>query len=65
MLYTQLHIGQDHADAPMLEHVNELVTSLDAKGISPSPEDEDNGDGWEDLDENDSDEDNDGDVQMA
>ena len=60
---TQLHIAQEHADGPMLEHVNELVDSLEEKGITPTPEDEQNDGGWVDV-ETES-EDGDGDVEMS
>lgn len=47
---TQLHTAQEHGDGPILEHVNELVDSLEAKGIKPTPEDEREDDDWEDAD---------------
>ena len=28
-----MHIAQEHGDGPILEHVNELIDSLEAKGI--------------------------------
>ncbi|QRV75620.1 TPR repeat-containing protein [Ceratobasidium sp. AG-Ba] len=50
-----LHVNQQHADKPMLAHVEELLEKLDELGIAPSPEQaegdgEDEG-GWEDEDE--------------
>ncbi|KAG9094056.1 hypothetical protein FS749_013211 [Ceratobasidium sp. UAMH 11750] len=49
-----LHINQQHADKPMLAHVEELLAKLDELGITPSPEqgegEEDAGE-WEDEDE--------------
>lgn len=59
----QLHVAQEHGDGPILEHVNELVDSLEAKGIKPTPEDEQDDDGWEDADADS--EDGDGDVDMS
>jgi hypothetical protein len=58
-----LHIAQDHGDGPILEHVNELVDSLEAKGIKPTPEDERDDGSWEDVDADS--EDDDGDVEMS
>ena len=60
---TQLHIAQEHGDGPILEHVNELIDSLEAKGIKPTPEDEQDAGGWEDVDADS--EDGDGDVEMS
>ncbi|KAG9076238.1 hypothetical protein FRC06_009624 [Ceratobasidium sp. 370] len=49
-----LHINQQHADKPMLAHVEELLAKLDELGITPSPEqgEQDDGDAeeWEDED---------------
>ncbi|KAF9223373.1 hypothetical protein BS17DRAFT_781757 [Gyrodon lividus] len=58
-----LHASQGHPDAPLLEHVKELIDTLDSLGIQPSPTEEDEGDGegWED----DSDKDENEDVEMA
>jgi len=45
-----LHLGQEHPDTPMLEHVRELIGKLVALGIEPSPEGEDESeDGWEEV----------------
>ncbi|OBZ72192.1 hypothetical protein A0H81_07962 [Grifola frondosa] len=59
-----LHTNQEHPDAPLLEHVHELITKLDALGIQPSPENDDSGneDGWEDVEGSD---DSDEDVEMS
>ncbi|CAE6366950.1 unnamed protein product [Rhizoctonia solani] len=47
-----LHVGQQHADKPMLEHVNELLAKLDELGIKPSSEHGDeNDEGWVDEDD--------------
>jgi hypothetical protein len=59
----QLHIAQEHGDVPILEHVDELIGSLEKKGITPTPEDEQDGCGWEDVDADS--EDGDGDVEMS
>jgi hypothetical protein len=59
----QLHVAQEHADGPILEHVNELIGSLEAKGVRPTPEDERADGGWEDV-EADS-ENDDEDVEMS
>ncbi|RPD60083.1 TPR-like protein [Lentinus tigrinus ALCF2SS1-7] len=58
-----LHTNQEHPDAPLLEHVRELIAKLELLGIHPSPEGEgdDDGDGWEDVEDSD----DDGDVEMA
>ncbi|KAF8071895.1 hypothetical protein FPV67DRAFT_1483083 [Lyophyllum atratum] len=58
-----LHTNQEHPDAPLLEHVRELIGKLDALGITPSPADgEGEGEeGWEDVEGS---EDSDGDVEM-
>ncbi|KIJ14465.1 hypothetical protein PAXINDRAFT_12828 [Paxillus involutus ATCC 200175] len=58
-----LHASQGHPDAPLLEHVEELIGTLDSLGIQPSPAEEDGGDaeGWEDASANDEDED----IEMA
>ena len=47
----------------MLEHANELIDSLEAKGIKPTPEDERDDGGWEDADADS--EGDDGDVEMC
>ncbi|KAF8442309.1 hypothetical protein L210DRAFT_3611731 [Boletus edulis BED1] len=46
-----LHASQGHPDIPLVEHVKELISSLDALGIQPSPlEEEDDNDGeWEEV----------------
>ncbi|KAG6373495.1 TPR-like protein [Boletus reticuloceps] len=50
-----LHASQGHPDIPLVEHVKELISSLDALGIQPSPlEEEDDNDGeWEEVSEDD------------
>ena len=59
-----MHTAQEHGDGPILEHANELIDSLEAKGITPTPEDEqDDDDGWEDADADS--EEGDVDVDMA
>jgi len=58
-----LHTNQDYPDAPLLEHVKELIAKLDSLGIQPSPDDEgddENGDEWEDVGSGD-----DEDVEMS
>ncbi|KAH7884753.1 hypothetical protein F5I97DRAFT_1891871 [Phlebopus sp. FC_14] len=50
-----LHASQEYLDAPLLEHVQELLGMLDALGIQPSPPEDDGGEveDWEDAsDEN-------------
>jgi hypothetical protein len=59
----QLHVAQEHADGPILEHVNELIDSLETKGIKPTSEDEQDDGGWEDVDADS--ENGDGDVEMS
>ncbi|KII90009.1 hypothetical protein PLICRDRAFT_108697 [Plicaturopsis crispa FD-325 SS-3] len=61
-----LHTNEEHPDAPMLEHVKELIVQLDALGIKPSPAgaDEDEG-GGEDEEWEDEDGSEDGDVEMV
>jgi len=47
-----LHQSQSDPDTPLLEHVQELLGTLDALGILPSPvedDEEENMDGWEDV----------------
>ncbi|KAM5535934.1 hypothetical protein V8D89_010374 [Ganoderma adspersum] len=58
-----LHVTQEHPDAPLLEHTQELISKLESLGIQPSPDkDEDNEEqGWEDVDGSDDDED----VEMS
>ncbi|EPT05567.1 hypothetical protein FOMPIDRAFT_1155364 [Fomitopsis schrenkii] len=58
-----LHVNEEHPDKPLLEHVRELASKLEALGIQPSSEDADEGgeDGWEDAEGDDSGED----VEMA
>ncbi|CAE6491486.1 unnamed protein product [Rhizoctonia solani] len=53
-----LHIGQQHADKPMLAHVEELLAQLDQLGIKPSSERGDENDDGEWVDEDD-------DVEMS
>ena len=61
----QLHKNQDHPDKPILDHVQELISQLEAAGIKPSPMEEgEEGDGGGDWEEVDS-EDEDGDVEMS
>ncbi|KAI0049808.1 TPR-like protein [Auriscalpium vulgare] len=59
-----LHINQAHPDAPLRDHVKELIGKLEEMGIKPSPEDEDREDeeGWEDMDGS---EESDGDIDMS
>ena len=45
----QLHTAQEYGDGPILQHANELIDSLEAKGVKTTPEDEQDG-GWEDVD---------------
>ena len=61
--FPQLHITQEHPDAPLLEHTQELISKLESLGIQPSPDkDEDDGEeGWEDVDGSDDDKD----VEMS
>ncbi|KAI0649106.1 hypothetical protein C8Q79DRAFT_1109415 [Trametes meyenii] len=58
-----LHINQEHPDTPLLEHVRELISKLEALGIQPSPDKEgsDEEGGWEDVEGSDDDDD---DVEM-
>ncbi|KAG8736946.1 hypothetical protein FRC10_008701 [Ceratobasidium sp. 414] len=55
-----LHVNQQHADKPMLAHVEELLAKLDELGITPSPEqgegDDEDAEEWDDEG---------GDVQMS
>lgn len=44
----QLHTTQDHPDKPVLDHVKELITKLEAQGITPSPAEDEEGE-WEDA----------------
>ncbi|KAL4074886.1 hypothetical protein V8B97DRAFT_1868111 [Scleroderma yunnanense] len=56
-----LHSAQAFPDEPLLDHVQELITTLEGLGIQSSPVDEEEGgDTWEDISNND-----DGDVEMA
>ena len=57
----QLHTAQEYGDGPILEHANELIDSLEAKGIKATPEDEQDDGGWEDVDADSED----GDVEMS
>jgi len=59
-----LHKTQEHPDKPLLEHVKELISKLEAQGITPSSAEDDGGgddDDWEDAEGS---EDEDGDVDM-
>ncbi|KAH0833334.1 hypothetical protein J3R83DRAFT_12402 [Lanmaoa asiatica] len=58
-----LHTSQGHPDAPLLEHVKELIGTLDALGIEPSPAEGEDGneEEWEEV----SDDDEDEDMEMA
>ena len=61
----QLHRNQEHPDRPLLDHVKELISKLDALGIPSTPGDETDGngdesDGWE----SDGSTEEDGDVEM-
>ena len=38
--------AQEYVDGPILEHANELIDSLEAKGIKATPEDEQDDGGW-------------------
>nr|VWO96198.1 Myo-inositol-2-dehydrogenase [Ganoderma boninense] len=56
-----LHVTQEHPDAPLLEHTQELIAKLESFGIHPSPDNEgDEEEGWEDVDGSD-----DEDVEMS
>ena len=44
---TQLHTAQEHGDGSILKHVNELIDSLEAKGMKPILRDEQGDGGWE------------------
>jgi hypothetical protein len=61
----QLHKNQDHPDKPILDHVQELISQLEAAGIKASPMEEgEEGDtegDWEEVVS----EDEDGDVEMS
>jgi len=46
----QLHTTQDHPDKPILDHVKELITKLEAQGITPSPAEHEEGE-WESEEE--------------
>ena len=63
LFFPQLHVTQEHPDAPLLEHTQELISKLVSLGIQPSPDkDEDDGEeGWEDVNGSDDDED----VEMS
>ncbi|KAH8831434.1 hypothetical protein DL96DRAFT_1587788 [Flagelloscypha sp. PMI_526] len=47
-----LHIGQEYGDEPMLDHIKELIRTLEQHGIQPSPPDEEGAE-WEDMDSDD------------
>jgi len=58
----QLYSSQAFLDEPLLEHVQELITTLEGLGIQPSPADEEEDGGmWENI----SDGDDDDDIQMS
>ncbi|KAF5326941.1 hypothetical protein D9619_004835 [Psilocybe cf. subviscida] len=60
-----LHKNQEHPDAPLLEHVTELISKLDGMGVKPSPVEEAGGDGDDDeWESDDGSVDGDGDVEM-
>ena len=59
----QLYIVREHGDGPILEHVDELIESLEKKAIVPTLEDEQNNGGWEDVDGYS--DDGDGNVEMS
>ena len=42
----QLHAAQEHRDGLIMEHANELVDSLEAKGIKTTPKDKQDDSGW-------------------
>lgn len=51
-----LSSSQGFPDEPLMEHVQELITTLEGLGIHPSPPDEEeNGEDWEDVHDSDSD----------
>ncbi|KAI0033067.1 TPR-like protein [Vararia minispora EC-137] len=57
-----LHAAQEHPDFPLRNHAREMVSQLEAMGITPSLDDEgDGGEGWEDAGESSSD----GDIDMV
>jgi hypothetical protein len=53
-------MNEGHPDAPLLEHSKELISKLDALGITPSPPEgeDDVNDEWECSD-------SDGDIEMV
>ncbi|TFK40383.1 hypothetical protein BDQ12DRAFT_697745 [Crucibulum laeve] len=58
-----LYTNQEHLDAPLLEHVKELIAKLEARGIAASPIEDDGEEGEEDWEDVGSD--GDEDVEMA
>ncbi|KAI6133444.1 hypothetical protein EDD17DRAFT_1690162 [Pisolithus thermaeus] len=51
-----LYSSQGFPDEPLMEHVQELITTLEGFGIHPSPADEEeNGEVWEDVGDSDED----------
>jgi len=58
LIYLQLHESQHHADAALLQHVQELISQLAVLGIEPR-NDEDQGGEWEDVSDSEDD-----DVEM-
>ena len=56
-------MAQEHAEVPILEHVNELIESLEAKGIQATLEEEPDDGDWDGVDADS--EDDDGDVEMS
>ena len=60
----QLYSAQAFPDEPLLEHVQELITTLKGLGIQPSPADEEEGEEmWENI--SDGDDDDDDDIEMS
>ena len=48
----QMHKAQEHPDAPLLAHAEELIAELEAEGYTYTPPDEDeDGEEWEDEEE--------------
>ena len=61
--FLQLYAAQAFPDEPLLEHVQELIATLEGLGVQPSPADEEEGgETWEDLDDDDDDDDDDVDM---
>lgn len=57
-------MNEEHPDTPLLEHVKELISNLDALGIGSSPLEDGDGDDVEGEWEDEGSEDEDGDVAM-